>query len=1105
MRKLRWILASLVALAAAPSLLAAQQTGSIQGTVLDATSLRPLVGAQVFVPNTSIGTLTNQSGRFLLLNVPAGQHQLRTALIGYGQQDVTVSVAAGEATELSIELESTAVSLDGVVVTALGLDRQARTLGVAAQQVDDDQLSRVAPNIVTSLSGAVSGVNITSATTQGGSSRVVIRGENSLLGNNQPLFVIDGIPVDNYSGSAQGVVADQGGYDYGTLINDLDPESIESMTVLKGPNAAALYGSRASNGAIIIETKKGLAALGGAQISASQTVSWENELRLPDYQDSYGQGLNGLYSYYDGQGNGVYDEYDESWGPPLDQGLMIPQWNSPVTGVDSNGRAILEPLPWVSRPDNIDNFWETGNTLVTNASVAAATDRLNGRLGFTRFDQDGMFPGFELKRTTVSFAGGMDATDRLSMNTSLQYITHEGQNRPAQGYDGNNPMSQLGVWWGRQIDVQALEDSYLMRYPEGHPNAGMLMNWQAFYWNNPYYQALENKNSDTRDRVLGQVSASYQFTPWLSGMVRSAMDYYNDTRLRTWAQDNCCGMYTTNPLTASRDYVQATGAFGDWDIGFQEINTDFLLSANPELNLPVSTTFNFGGNRRDWERTQDYTWVGSLATPGIYNVGNAATTPDRFTRLYEKRVNSLYGQAEFGYNNFAFITFTGRNDWSSTLPEDNNSYFYPSVSGSFVFTDAIPALQGNSTLSYGKLRASWARVGNDTDPYRLRNTYVADEIWDGNPTFTVPGALLNAELKPETTESYEVGVELAGFNDRIGFDLTYYTEETRDQIFDVNISPTTGYTSRWLNAGSVENKGVEALLTLVPVQSDNFRWQSSFTFSKNNSTVKELAPGVEGLEISLGDFWGVSVYAREGEPYGQLIGRQYRRVTEGPMAGRIIVGSAGQPLRTDSVGVIGNFNPDWRGGWQNQLSVGPVTLSSLLDVKKGGDIFSMTKTFGTYTGVLEETGDKGRCLRASQAANSPGSYYPLCTAENGIIFDGVRQDASGNYVENTTPIDGATLAYYNNYLIHESGILDASFVKLRELTLGYDVPASLTDRAGLSGLTISLIGRNLWLWTPDENPHFDPETITEANNVQGFEYGQMPTARSIGFTVNVRP
>ena len=649
MRSTPWITASVLALILGPVPLSAQQTGTIVGSVLDATSQRPLQSAQLFIPGTSVGAVTSEAGRFILLNVPAGTHTLRTILIGYGEGNQTVTVTAGGTAEIAIQLEPTAVALEGLVVTALGLERQARTLGVAAQQIDDDVLSPVAPSVVSSLSGQVAGVNITTATTQGGSSRIVLRGENSLLGDNQPLFVLDGVPLNNYIGlSFEGIVSGQGGYDYGTVINDIDPALIESITVLKGPNAAVLYGSRAANGAIVIQTKKGFSALGGANITVSQTVTWEDVLRLPEFQNEYGQGYAGLYEYYDGAGGGVFDEFDASWGPPLDQGLMIPQFHSPVIGTDANGRAILEPLPWVSRPDNVENFFETGRTSVTSLSVAAATERMNGRVGLSRFDQNGIVPGFSLDRTTVSFAGGMEATERLGLTTSLQYITHEGENRPAQSNDLNNPMYQLGVWWGRQIDTGLLRQRYLDRFPEGHPAEGERVNWQRAFWNNPYYLQLVNRNRDTRDRLIGQVSTNYRFASWLTGLARTSIDWYADNRLRAWAEDNCCGTYTTNPLTGSRDFVQQTGAFADWEIGFKEVNSDFLFTASPALGLPVSTTFSLGGNRRDWERSDDYVWVGSLATPRIYNIGNAASTPEQHVRRFQKRVNSLYGQLELG-------------------------------------------------------------------------------------------------------------------------------------------------------------------------------------------------------------------------------------------------------------------------------------------------------------------------------------------------------------------------------------------------------------------------------------------------------------------------
>ncbi|MDR0787780.1 MAG: SusC/RagA family TonB-linked outer membrane protein [Gemmatimonadota bacterium] len=1106
-----------------PSGVAAQQ-GTIRGIVVDATSMRPLAGARVtavqgsLVPG-NLGAITDAVGRFTLANVPAGTYTLRASVIGYNEGTLSVPLAAGTTEEVSLRLVSSVITIEGVVVTALGMERSARTLGVAAQQLNGDQLSVIAPNIVTSLSGQVSGINVTSATTQGGSSRIIIRGENSLLGNNQPLFVIDGVPVDNYSGGAQGVVVNQGGYDYGTLINDIAPGSIESVTVLKGANAAALYGSRASNGVVVIETKKGSSATGGAEVVASQAISFENTLRLPKYQNKYGQGANGLFEYYDGKGNGIYDDVDESWGPALDQGLMIPQFNSRVLGMDADGRTILEPLPWVSRPDNVKDFFETGNTRVTNVSVASATERANGRFSLSRYDQRGITPGFGIGRTTISMAGGVQPNDRLSVNSSVQFITHEAQNRPAQGYDGNNPMNSMGVWFGRQVDTGVLRQLYLTRYADDHPAAGSYVNWQQEYHNNPYFLQLVNHNSDTRNRLIGQISGSYQLLPWLGGMVRTSIDWYQDERIRSWAEGNCCGLYTTNPLTASRDFVQETGAFGDWNLGFQERNTDFLLSANPGMGLPFTTAFTLGGGRRDWERTHNYLWVGRLTTPGIYNISNAAVTPETYIRTSRKAINSLYGQAEFGYNNYLFFNFTGRNDWSSTLPENANSYFYPSISSSFVFTDVIPFLANSDVISHGKLRASWARVGNDTDPYSLRNAYTPGEIWEGTPTFQVPNIRLNEDLRPEVTSSREFGVELGFLRDRLGLDITRYNEVTRDQIFPINISPATGYASQYVNAGSVRNRGWEVLLTGVPVQKNNLHWRTTLTWSKNRSVVEKLADGVSGLEIGIGDFWGASIFAREGEEYGQIIGTAFQRAPVGvPIAGctetagtrcvtngEILTGTTGLPIARLSNQVIGNFNPHWRAGWQNTVSWGNFGFSGLIDTKVGGDIFSATKMFGTFTGVLAETADWGRCVEKSAV---PGSSYPVCDAETGVIIDGVQRvvtNGDTTYVRNTRARSGQVVAMNYYYQTAEANIINGSFVKLRELTLSYNLPSSWTRRTGANALQVALIGRNLWLWTPKENPHIDPETASEAGNVQGFEYGQTPPARSIGLTVTVRP
>jgi TonB-linked SusC/RagA family outer membrane protein len=1091
---MRRILA-VAALLLVPSWLSAQET-RVTGQVLSDETGGPLAGVQVMAKGTTVGTLTDGNGNYTL-RVPEESNILVFTYLGYRTVEQEISGPT-----MNVTLSREAIGIEGIVVTALGVERQARTVGVSTTQLMDEELTRAEVNLVNTLSGKVAGVNITNSGPQGGSSRIVIRGANSITGNNQPLFVVDGIPVDNSNGydvgGRTGTLNDQGGFDYGNAISDINPDAIQSITVLKGPNAAALYGSRAANGAILIETKKGRGIAGAADIVVSQMVTFEDELKLPNYQNEYGQGYNGQFEYYDGFGNGVYDDFDESWGPPLDQGLMVPQFHSPID--PDTGERV--PLPWVSNPDNVDNFFETGTTLTTNVSVSAATERLHGRAGFSRTGMNGMVPNHQVERYNLSFAGGMQATDALEINTSVQYITSEGEHRPGVGYGDDNVMSGF-IWFGRQIDMNVLKNRYDELRPEGDPMAGLPFNWNYAYWTNPYFLQYEHGNNDGRNRLIGQLSATYTLTDWLSAMVRSGTDWYDESRKKTYAYNpglTVYGDYTTNPITAGREQLSVNGGFGEWGVGFQETNHEFLLNATPDLSLPFTTTFMFGGNRRDWERSDAYTWVGQLATPGIYDVSNAAETPDLNTTLQRKRVNSLYGQAEFGYNDYLYLTFTGRNDWSSTLPEDHRSYFYPSVSGSMVFSDAFPGLRGD-LLSFGKLRASWARVGNDTDPYRLRNIFAADEIWSGIPSFSVPGQLRNASLKPETTESVELGTELGFLNDRLGVDLTWYRAETRDQIMPVKLSYATGYEERFVNAGVVENKGWEVLLRGRPIQTGDFRWETAVTWATNDSKVLELAEGVEGLELGLGSFWGVSLWAREGEPLGQLVGTAYQRDPQG----RIIVNADdGDPAPTNSPQVIGNVNPDWRAGWSNEFTYKNARLRFLFDMKQGGNVYSVTNMFGRYAGVLEET-LAGRCLWYG-AGDDPLPGYPQCNAETGIIVDGVNRVVSESgdttYVENTTVISSQD--YWEAlYGVREAHVDDASYVKLREVTLSFDAPTSWANRLGVSGLELSVIGRNLALWA--ESDHLDPETAMEATNIQGFEYGQMPSARSIGFNVTVRP
>ena len=1074
----------------------AQEPTTLTGTVMTESGGVVETGS-VFIESLNLGVLTNNQGRYVLI-VPAAARaggatvDVTASLIGRTTEVQTITLQPGTQV-LNFVLSEDPLRLAGVTVTALGMERQSRELAIATQQFSGADLSRVEPNLVNALSGKVAGVDITNSGTQGGSSRIVIRGDNSLSSSNQPLFIVDGVPVDNSIGGAVGGLADQGGYDYGNAIQDINAADIESMTVLKGPNAAALYGSRAANGVILIETKKGASTPGGAEITVSQQFTFEDELKLPNYQNTYGQGLQGQFEYYDGFGGGTFDDFDESWGPPLDVGLMIPQWFSPYdAGTDTRAAA-----PWVSSPDNVDNYFRTGVTATTNVSVAGSTDNLNGRASFSNLNLEGMLPGHSQDRTSFSLAGGIDAFERFRIDASGQYITSEGNNRPGVGYGSDNAMGGF-IWFGRQVDTNRLEDLWDQDRPLDEPTVGGYpYSWNTSFWLNPYFKQLANTNSDTRDRLIGQISASYEVLPWLNAMVRIGTDWYQDTRIKTYAenpQTAVSGDYTTSPLNVGREFIDPGGSFGTWGIGFQETNADFLVNATPELDLPFTTNFTFGGNRRDFERTNDYTWVGVLTAPGTFDISNAAIPPDRQTLTRRKRVNSLYGQADFGYEDYLFLTATGRNDWSSTLPEDNRSYFYPSVSASLVFTELTDAVP----VSYGKLRASWARVGNDTDPYRLRNTFAADEIWAGLPSFSVPGRLENPDLKPETTVSWEFGTELAFLQNRLGLDVTFYLEETRDQVMPVQLSNSTGYDSRMVNAGTVENRGWEVLLRGTPYASGDLRWESTLTWSKNWNRVTSLAEGINGIELSLGDFWFVSNFARVGEPLGQLVALfDYTYNDDGD----ILIGADGLPIVDfgPENAIIGNTNADWRAGWGNEVSYKGARLGFLFDWRQGGDIYSVTKAFGRFAGVLAETAEGGRCSATGTAM--PG--YPVCDASNGYLFDGVVETSPGVFAPNTTHVSQEDAWQLSNFLIPRRNIEDATYIKLRELSLSYSLPGSLTGRWGVDQVDLSLVGRNLFLWTKAD--HIDPETSLEGTNVQGFEYGQMPTARSFGLNVTVRP
>ena len=1022
------------------------QTKEISGTVTSADDGGAIPGVSVSVKGTTLGTITDMDGVFRL-KVPQDAKVLMFTFVGMASQEVAI----GNQTKINVKMASENISVDEVVVTALGVSRSKKALGFAVQDVKGEELTKAKENnIINSLSGKVSGVQITNSSgAVGASSRIVIRGASSLGGSNQPLFIVDGVAISNSEfGNADGF----GGANRGNGASDINPDDIENISVLKGPNAAALYGSQAANGVILITTKAGTLSSknkkAGLGIEIGNSTTFESPLRLANYQNSYGQGAEGVFSYVDGAGGGIKDGVDESWGPKLDAGLMIPQYNSPI--VDG----VRQATPWVSHPNNIKDFLETGVTATTNVAITGGGKDANFRLSYTNLDQKGMLPNTDYKKNTLSIGGSANPTDKLNISGTANYVMAKSNNMPGTGYDAQNVFQQF-IWAARQVNYPDLKN---------YTNAdGSKYNWNYNYHNNPYFTLNENTNILNRDRLYGNAKVTYKFMDNLSVFIRTGVDNYNNLnsgRAAFGDIDNPYGYYNESLST------------------FKQITSDFLVMYNTKLTDDFAMNANFGGSQMDQFYHQTFGSADELAVAGVYTLANSRV-PLRTTSLDRtKAINSLFGSAQFSYKNALFLDLTGRNDWSSTLPSSNNSFFYPSVSLSSVLTDLLK--MNSKTLSYAKVRGGWAKVGSDTDPYSLLPVLSFGDGWNSSTKYLnqfVPNNLPNADLKPQFANSIELGTELKFFMNRVSLDVTYYNTKTTDQIISIPISATSGYTTKNINAGEIDNTGLEVSLGLVPFQSANgFNWNINLNFSKNNNKVVSLAEGVEQYE--LGTYWDLKVMAIPGQPYGTLYGADFLRDPNGN-----IVNRGGVPVQGD-LKILGNYQPDWIAGINNEFSYKGFSASCLIDIHKGGDIYSMTNAWGRYAGALEET---------------------LIGREGGITGVGVKEvtDASGNvtYVTNDVVV---TAEEYNHAAFANSipagSIFDASYVKLREVRFGYAI--NKIGDLPIKNLKLSLVGRNLAILSSNI-PHVDPETSFNNGNAQGLEFGQLPSARSIGFNISM--
>jgi TonB-linked SusC/RagA family outer membrane protein len=1031
----------------------------------------------VSIPTLRVGAFTDEAGNYTF-TVPASANGTTVTVLarrlGYQPSSASVSLTGAPVTQ-NFSLSTAATELQGVVVTALGLAREKSRLGTAQQQLSSSEINQTkAMSVVDQLAGKVSGVTITGSGTQGGSSNIIIRGSNSITGNNQPLFIVDGVAINNRgrgTGSATNGGDPNGGWDFGSGIADLNPDDISSMSVLKGPNAAALYGSRAANGVIIITTKRGSSSGGRARVELNTTYTWDKPSILPTYQNQYGQGAGGEFDFFDGAGGGVADGLDQSFGPKLDGRttgcIFTPVKNSTTydTSVPCHQFDAVNGGPWVAHPDNVESFFNTGHTRSSTIAFSGGTERASARLSFGRDNITGYVPNNDFTKTSGLLNGTVKVSDRLTTDATLQYIKNGAVNRPGTGY--NNGLLETFVWFGRQVNMNSLRDYQLGGASNGGPS-NREFNWNYNYHNNPFWVMFENPLQDTRDRFLGSIAATYRLFEGVNAIAQTGSDIYRFNVDQRFGPQN----------------IQGNGIDPNYFGGFDFVNdysndnsSSLLLTATRDLNPKLSVNATFGGStRREIFNSKSISTTG-ISVAGIYNVGNAAVTPTLGQFDSRRQIQSVFGAADFTFFNWLTLGGTARNDWSSTLPAGKNSYFYPSGSLAAVLTDAIPALK-NTFLSYAKIRASAARVGNDAPPYQLRATYPSlGTKFGGRPQFSLQNSIANPDLKAENTDAKELGLELSMLDGRATFDFSWYDKATRNQIFTIPISPTSGFQTKSVNAGKITNKGIDFLLGVTPIQTAaGFQWNSTFNFSKNKSMVVELAPGIDTYII--GSSWYTNVEARAGQPYGSIFGYAFDRDSA---TGKIFTDGGFTVLGGRKV--LGNIQPNWTGGWNNTFSYKNITIGGLLDIRRGGNIVSVTNFFGDYAGVTKES-LKGREVDW----NNPG-----------VVVDGIDINTGQPNTDNIT----AEQYFQNIFPVMEPYVYKDDWVKLRELRIGVDLPARWANMFNARAVNVSLIGRNLKTWT--NVPNIDPEFSYTVGNFQGIEFAALPNARTWGLSFRITP
>ncbi len=1040
---------------------AQEGTKSLSGTVQDGDGM-PLPGVNVIIEGTTVGTVTNFDGEFEIEG-SIGQI-LHFSSVGF--QDQTWEIDENDTIEIIME-EGTA--LDEVVVTALGITRDEKALGYSAQKVSGDELSgaRVS-NPLNALSGNVAGVQITTPSANlGGSTRILLRGVTSLTGENRPLIVVDGTPMSNQNYNSSNTQRGAGGRDYGDMAFDINPDDIEDVSVLKGGPAAALYGSRGANGVIMITTKN--PEKGKEQVTVNSGISVESIAVFPKMQKKYGGGSGDFSTVnIDGTDYEVADfGVDESWGPKYDPNRLVLQWNN--FDEEEFPGDYLNPAPWVYPDKDMKSFFRNGVTTTNSVTVDKSYENTQARISLSHVDQEGIVPNSNLRKTTAALSLENKINDKFTASGDITYSRTTGFNRPEVGYGDNSVIQKFFQWGQRQLDFGKLKDYKL--------SDGSQRTWNRTGWDdptpefadNPYWTIYENTSEDKRNRFYGNVKFKYDIMDGLYATGAMYGDHYNlDIRSQVAIGS------------------QAESEFNLSKFGFTEMNYEGRLHFDKEFEDFSLNSF-IGVNRmHQTMNSMQGNTNGGLVAPGIYNLGNSMEQATVTNSSSRKRINSIFGAVSLGWRDMVYVDFSGRNDWSSTLPSGDNSYFYPAITGSFLFSEL---LDDKSVLNYGKIRGGFSQVRNDTDPYQLYNTFSNSSlspVFMGLPGFTNENTKKNEFLKPEVVSTWEIGVEAAFLNRRVEVDFTYYSKETEDLIMPVEITPSSGYSYKYMNAGRMENNGIELMLSGIPVLNDDFEWRASINFSKNNNTVKDLYDDLDAVVLGNAPF-EVSVAAMKGEEYGQIRGTDFVYDDDGNK----VVDENGFYVSTP-VTNLGSILPDYNMGIRNIFTYKSISLSALVDIQQGGKYFSTSHMWGHYSGMLAAT--------AEGDVREEGLVVPGVTGD--VTFNSDGSYTVENTEENTTVTDGH--AHFADYYTgpNAQNVFDASYVKLREITVSYDFPEKITGP--FSGIRLTAFARNLATWGLD-NKDFDPEmAATGSGNIQGIEGGNLPATKTYGMNLQLK-